>query len=329
MKSETYSLPPAAWLVLAPLLLLSGCAGSLEKPRTPHLIAIRSPDRTTGNYTLDSYRKDLGDYAKAVSGDPANHVAAAPTEAARLRNKMVYGIVAEIDFAFYKYETTLFLNEGEFHVVADFLQLGLAGASTISNGARTKTILSAVLSGVTGVNLSIDKNFFRQQTVQAICSSMEANRDGIKTAILKQLNQDKDNSAYPFDAARADLIHYFFAGTLASGLQQLGQNAANNAQAQKKALSNALTKVSTADVQSFTAVNQAVTKALTNTDPAAAAKDLAKVISFLQAMNVTIADNASKTDAETAYRSLAATVADDQSRWPEFFSEAKNARLIP
>jgi hypothetical protein len=84
---------------------------------------------------------------------------------------------------------------------------------------------------MTGLDLSIDKNFFRQQTVQAIASSMEANRDRIKTAILLQLKQD--TTVYPFAAAQADLIHYFFAGTLSAGLQQMGQDAAANAQTQK------------------------------------------------------------------------------------------------
>jgi hypothetical protein len=48
------------------------------------------------------------------------------------RNKMVYNIVAVIDFAFYNYETKLFLNEGNFHVAADFVQLGLAAGSTVA-----------------------------------------------------------------------------------------------------------------------------------------------------------------------------------------------------
>jgi hypothetical protein len=160
------------------ILLQAGCAGNFSKPKVPSVIVVPSPG-ATGNYTLANYAADLASYGDGNGPD-----------AVKVRNKMVYSIAAEIDYAFYDYETKLFLNEGQFHVAADFLQLGLAAASTASIGARGKTILGALLTGVTGLNLSIDKNFFQQKTVQAIASSMQSNRDQIKTTILKQLAQD-------------------------------------------------------------------------------------------------------------------------------------------
>lgn len=310
MKSTIHSLPATAWLVFATISLFSGCAGTLEKPKVPDLITVPAPHGEPGSYTLGNYRDDLKAYDNAAT----------PAEALRLRNKMTYGITAEIDYAFYTYETDLFLNEGNFHIGADFLQLGLAGASTVSNGARGKTILGALLSGVTGMNLSIDKNFFRQQTVQAITSSMESNRDRIKAVILQQLKQD--TATYPFAAARADLIHYFFAGTLSAGLQQLGQDAATNAQTQKTNLNQVqLTNVSTAEVKSATDVNQAVAKAF-------AANDLSKVIVFLKAMGATIADNAGKDQVDAAYRDLGSKIITDPTLRQKYFTEAQKAGLI-
>ena len=219
-------------------LTFTGCVGRFERPSIPPVIAVPSPDKT-GNYTLASYADDLKNYA-AATGDAVT----------ALRNKMVYSVLAEIDYVYYDYETKLFLNEGRFNVGADFLQLGMAAGGTLTNGARGKTILSALLTGVTGVNLSVDKNFFRQQTVQAITSSMEANRDRIKTVILQQLSS-KDTTAYPYQAARADLIHYFFAGTLPSGLQQLNQDAGSNAKSEKAALNQAqVTNITSSDLRS-------------------------------------------------------------------------------
>jgi hypothetical protein len=86
MKSTIPLLPPLALLALGASLLFSGCAGALEKPTAPGLIAVPSPDGKTGNYTIDNYRDDLNAYQQANSAD-----------AVRLRNKMVYSIVAEID----------------------------------------------------------------------------------------------------------------------------------------------------------------------------------------------------------------------------------------
>jgi hypothetical protein len=66
---------------------------------------------------------------------------------------MIYGVLAEIDYVYHNYEIALFMNEGSFKVATDVLQLGLGVASTITNGARSKTVLSAVLTGVTGTSL--------------------------------------------------------------------------------------------------------------------------------------------------------------------------------
>jgi hypothetical protein len=142
--------------------LLTSCAGRLERPKIPAVIVVPAPGGT-GNYLLSDYGQDLKNYEAAAKD--ATGMAAIP-----LRNKMVYSLLAEIDYVYYDYETKLFLNEGKFRVGADFLQLGMAAAGTLTNGTRGKTILSALLTGVTGVDLSIDKNFFRQQTVQAIAA---------------------------------------------------------------------------------------------------------------------------------------------------------------
>src|SRR5581483_3408576 len=144
--------PPAFPAILA--ILLTGCVGHLERPNVPQVITVPAP-KGVGNYTLEDYQRDLASYG---DGTGANAVA--------LRNKMAYSLMAEIDYAFYDYETKLFLNEGNFRVVSDFLQLGGAAAATVTNGARSKTVISALLTGVTGVDLSIDKNYFRQQTVR-------------------------------------------------------------------------------------------------------------------------------------------------------------------
>lgn len=305
------SLPWArAQIAAACLLLSSGCIGHVERPHIPSVIAVPAPNgQTGGNYTLDEYSKDLAAYAAATGAD-----------AVKLRNKMTYSLIAEIDYAYYTYETKLFLNEGRFHVGSDFLQLGLAAGATVTNGARAKTVLSALLSGVTGTSLSVDKNFFRQQTVQAITSSMEANRDRIKAIILQQLSQDA--TAYPFQAARADLIKYFFAGTLSSGLQQLHQQAATNAQTQQSNLNQLqVTNVTAAEVNSATAVNAAVAKAFQS-------GDLTKVIAFLKAMGAITEDNPSKDLVESAFRDLGRRIATDETLRNKYFDQAKKAGLI-
>jgi hypothetical protein len=235
---------------------------------------------------------------------------------------MVYSISAEIDYSFYEYETKLFLNEGQFHVGADFLQLGLAAASTVSIGARGKTILGALLTGVTGMNLSIDKNFFQQKTVQAIASSMEANRDQIKTTILKQL--EKSATEYPFAAARADLIRYFYAGTLIAGLQKLGQTAATDAKDSKSDLTTEQEKP-----VSFTQIQVNCVKDVNSAiDAAIASKDLKKFIAFLKEMNVTVKDDASADDLQDAYALFGIQAGHDPAKLDKLCAAAQKTEFI-
>jgi hypothetical protein len=293
-------------------ILLTSCVGRLERPSVPPVIVVPAPGGT-GNYILSDYGKDLTAYEAAAKD-------ATGTAAVPLRNKMVYSIMAEIDYVFYDYETKLFLNEGRFHVGADFLQLGMAAGGTLTNGTRGKTILSALLTGVTGVDLSVDKNFFRQQTVQAITSSMEANRDHIKTIILQQLG--KDTTAYPFQAARSDLIRYFFAGTLPSGLQQLSQDAGTKAQDEKATLNQAQVKnITVEDVSTVTELNNAITQAFKN-------NDLAPVRDYLEAMGVVTDRNATKEVLEAGVRKLGNSITVDPDLRKKAFAVAKTAKLI-
>ena len=288
--------------------LLTSCA-HFGRPSIPPVVVVPAPDGKTGNYTLMNYDTDLTAYKDATG-----------TAAAALRNKMVYSILAEIDYVFYDYETKLFLNEGWFHVGSDFLQLGMAAGGTLTNGTRGKTILSALLTGVTGVDLSVDKNFFRQQTVQAITSSMEANRDRIKTVILKQLA--KDNAAYPFQAARADLIHYFFAGTLSSGLQELTQDSGTNAKTQKDALNKAQVRnITAADVVSISAINAAIAKAFAD-------DKLGPVEDYLKAMKIAVPPNPTKDTLDQELRELSNQLDEDPVSREKAYAAAKAAKLI-
>src|SRR5664279_726133 len=217
--------------LLALTVALSGCASRLERPRLPDVFIDPAPGgKTNGTYTLAAFKCDFGAYTDATNPPLPPREPAAATA----RNKMVYGVLAEIDYVYHNYEMSLFMNEGSFKVATDVLQLGLGMASTITNGERSKTVLSAVLTGVTGTSLSIDKNFFRQQTVQSLISSMQAGRDQTKAIIIRHLIEPA--TSYPFQAPRSDLAAYFFAGTLPGALQQLNQTAAAKANDQRIAL---------------------------------------------------------------------------------------------
>lgn len=305
MRSTSSSARIQSCGLLLLLLGTTGCAGRLERPKLLRLV-------TTEIYTYTTFTTDLENYNGA--SDEATR--------RRLRDHMAYGVMAEIERVYRNYETSLFMNRGTFNVASDFVQLGLSTATTVTNGERGKTILGALLSGVTGVSLSYDKNFFRQQTVQAIISSMQAARNQVKARIISRLGT-QDTAEYPFEAARADLIELFFAGTLESGLQELHQEAATAAASSKQELKTAV-PASKQDVTNAVSVNEAITAALQSNNP----DDRRKVVDFLNALGANVTTT---TPVETLFeqsRQVGRATYTDADKRKKYFDAARQAGLI-
>jgi hypothetical protein len=218
------------------LLSLCGCQ---------HHFSIAAPAPTPINpsdYALDDYKKDLDAYKTAATpGAGAN-----PELAKVTRNNIAYGLMSQIDVVYGAYYNRLFSSKNAVAIGGDALTLGLSTAATIATHAATKTILSALGTGFSGLALSVDKNYFAQQTFPVIGVAMQTRRDKVRATIVANLALD--TATYPLSAAKRDLVAYFNAGTLASGLQELQEEAGaatattvTNAAANKPPAPSALT----------------------------------------------------------------------------------------
>jgi|ERR1035441_5170032 hypothetical protein len=220
-------------ILLLPLLLLTGCVKHIERPNYPTVYVDPAPKgQINATYSLSLFNADLGAYTAASR--ITNCSAAVDCAATIYRNRLVYGVMAEIDYVYSQYEVALYLNDSKYRTSTEILQLALGTAASSVGGMGTRTILSQVLVGVTGASFSIDKNFFRQHSIDSIVNSMQAGRDQVKAKIISQLSQP--DSVYPFQAARSDLTSYFSAGTLPGGLQAINQASAVGAAQQRQNL---------------------------------------------------------------------------------------------
>ncbi|MGD1101310.1 MAG: hypothetical protein ABSA59_04520 [Terriglobia bacterium] len=77
---------------------------------------------------------------------------------------------------------------------------------------------------MTGLNLSVDKNFFAQQTYQVIALAMETRRTALYTQISNGLST-KSVVDYPLTAVKRDSVLYLYAGSLPGGLQEIQEEA--------------------------------------------------------------------------------------------------------
>jgi hypothetical protein len=207
-------------LLVGLLLSISGVGcKSMNHPRIPASISRQSKNI---EYTPAEFNTDRTSFIEKVGSAPTMPVAR------RIRDSMVMRKVGDIDYFYSQYETTLSTGRATYDTLADVTELGVALATTISNGERVKTVLAAALTAFKGVRTSIDKNFFREQTLPIIIKEMQALRSAKKLDIVAKLTARGPDS-YGFDEASNDVGEYFYAGTLYAGLGSLTESASTKA----------------------------------------------------------------------------------------------------
>jgi hypothetical protein len=150
------------------------------------------PETDPSVYTLDEYKADKKAY------DAATDVGVVKLK----RNQIVWGLMTDIEIVYNSNYRKLFSNKGLTSVVGDGLTLGLGAAGSIATHAATKTIFSALNTGFTGLNLSISKNYYAEQSFQVIGIAMQTRRDKIRAGIAAGLDQDA--ATYPLNRAKRD-----------------------------------------------------------------------------------------------------------------------------
>ncbi|MBA4147262.1 MAG: hypothetical protein H0X66_04040 [Verrucomicrobia bacterium] len=194
-------------LLLLPLLfLVTGCNAvryGASKPIQPLSLKHLRFDYTNAN---------AGNYFRT-------EYASAGTNQVAIRNAIIEEVMGVMDSSYNTYEWSLRDLKTIKDTVADLTALGLTTASTAVGGAATKTILSGIATGVLGANATLDKNVFKDQTIQTLQLQMQAQRK-IQEARIAQRMTNSVN-VYPLEAALRDLEEYYFAGSVTRALQAM------------------------------------------------------------------------------------------------------------
>jgi len=205
------ALKPSA--VSLTLLLLVSCRQShlsLSLPAKPSLPYL---------YSQADYACDV-----AVYENSSRMPDAANQEVARLaRNNICWGLMGTVDEIYSEYSAALFAGKGGIAVAGDAATIGLTAAGAIANRVAMKTIFGILGTAVAGVNLSVDKNFFAQQSYQIIAMAMDTRRTAIYGDIVDGLSRSVAD--YPLPEAKRDIVQYLYAGSLPGGLQEIQREA--------------------------------------------------------------------------------------------------------
>ena len=211
-----FTLRTAAVVTLAAVLLnTAGCrkfGKSLALPARPQLPYV---------YSQKDYDSDIAAYnanAPVITDDTKQKLAQAA------RNDIGWGLMGLMDDLYNVYSANLYSGKGAVAVTGDAVNVGLTTAVAIASRTAAKTLFGVLGTAVTGINLSVDKNVFAQQTYQVIALAMETRRTAIYTEISDGLAK-KSVLEYPLPAVKRDLVLYLYAGSLPGGLQEIQKEA--------------------------------------------------------------------------------------------------------
>jgi hypothetical protein len=219
-------------LAVSIVIVCSGCEnqgnrpalGGANKPallkKAKTLSSFNYTDPTANNYYLAIYSNAVvADATVSVTADNAQR---------KVRNQILTDLKTTIDYNYHQFEDNLRNDRSVQELGADLATLGLTAASTVMGGAETKTILSAIATGVVGVNSSIDKDFFANNTVQALQLQMRAARAQAEINLRTGMTNSIVN--YPLQSGIGDIVSYYYAGSLNDALIGIVQSSGSSAQ---------------------------------------------------------------------------------------------------
>ena len=198
----------AAMLVLG--FALAGCA-STGSPYTPRPA-----------FSIDQDIEQL--HAEFSAATSIKDYYEAGPETVQRRNKFIAGRLTLYDLEYVRFLSRFRLTRAASATALDTVAIGISSATTLFGGVRTKEVLGAISTALTGGRASYEKNFYDDQTASALVSQMNAER---KVALLPILQGSKASiEDYPMTQAIVDLNTYQFAGSISGALAGVQRDAA-------------------------------------------------------------------------------------------------------
>jgi hypothetical protein len=209
---------------------ISGCGYKIVKAHTDFVLhSDARRDELIKKYAGPSSVWQSG-YNNAANGD-AKKLA---------RNDILNDLLWLADDYYGQLTNQLHTNNAWRETLFDAAKLGLSAAGSVAGGTELKAILAATSTGVQGLNTSIDKNFYAQQSVEAIIAAMDSQRAEDKKLLVTGMTQlaDQNASPYPLSQGLVDVQKYALDSTLTHALIALSQKAAAAANKSTLELSN-------------------------------------------------------------------------------------------
>ena len=141
-----------------------------------------------------------------------------------IRDQYARKMIAVIDRYYEDFLDDLVTQRKGFDASADITAISLDTASALFVPPSTKSILAGLSALTTASKTAISKVYFYEQTLPALISQMEANRQAVLADMTKGLNAPVDG--YPLLQTMRDLKRYYDAGTIDGAVTEIQKQAA-------------------------------------------------------------------------------------------------------
>ena len=210
-------------LILAVLLSGSACS-HFVRTQTPLYPSALGP----GNKLLLSADARL-------ATDATNYYANAASDAPKARvhrDAFIDTALLLLDESYFDFEKRLKAGLAAKDVSVTWTSIALSATATLMTPPVTKSILSAIDTGIKGMDAAFDAKVLREKTFEILNSQMRKDRATLEKEIMEKVRNDKGKATleYTLDAARRDLGRYYYAGSVTNALTQISQVTASAAQ---------------------------------------------------------------------------------------------------
>jgi hypothetical protein len=211
--------------VLFPYVIISmvGCSTTPQTDTIDHFV-----ETTTYSYCKPKSDNCLPNDGKYYLN--AYNLATDPDKQKDVRNRIISEQMRLIDEEFREYEKKFTANVDIKNFAVHIASIGLSSAATLVGGASTKSIISAIDTGLKSTNTNFDSDVLQNKAQNIIKNQMYKDRSE-KSLIIKA-NMKADCKTYTLEEAIRELLEYRYAGRFDRALTNLENQTGSDANKQ-------------------------------------------------------------------------------------------------
>jgi hypothetical protein len=251
---------------------------------------------------------------KAINGDTfvnaeAELTTLATTQNAAERNAATRKLMALADLRYMQFRNEIIANRKNSLALSNGLQLMTDIAATLTDAVGVKDNYIALSTLLNGGETIYNKDYLFDRTIEALVAQMDANRKAKQVQIYRALGQSI--AQYPAHAALADVLDYYYAGTLNAAVIGVHQSAVE----QQKKSEQALKILTLPEIQQLGSETDRIANLV---DGLSSDADLLKLNGFLVSQGVDMTTFTASTTLQEKQRALKNGFTDLRIDKPEF-----------